>query len=206
MPFMAIDFSDSTTLSIIAFVVVVAAAFIYVIIHDKFNRKKAMNGEDRENFISMMKRATQNAPGYSYAYARWEWTTWQGNRSTTKYWYYGIAFNRDDLLVAPLSIEDGDFGYKDIFRVDKSTVYCVNGFLKGTSPWVELYDKDMKEIISIMVEEENLKDDKYHPVNLLQPDESKAFVEWVQNWMDDINVPHGLEVTGKQKKPIKVKK
>ena len=194
---------NKTALSIIVFVVVVAAAFIYVIIHDKINRKKAMTGEERENFISMMKRAIQSPENYTIAYAVWEWTTWQGRTSTTKYWYYGIAFNRDELLVAPVSVEDGDFSYKDVFRVDKASVYCVNAFLKGTSPWVELYDKDMKEMISLMVMEENLKDDRYHPVNILQPDESKAFVEWAQNWMQDINVPHGLEVTGKQKKPLK---
>lgn len=198
---------DSNKLSIAVFVIVVVLVFIFVIIRDKINRKKAMNGEDHSNFIDMMKRATQNAPGYTYAYARWEETTYQGRTRTTKYWYYGIAFNREDLLIAaPLSIEDGDFGYKDLYRIDKSTVYCVNGFLKGKSPWVELYDKDLKPMISLMVEEENLKDDKYHPVNLLQPDEMNAFVEWAQNWMDDINVPNGLEITGKQKKPIKVKK
>lgn len=203
MPIMASIFDDTTKLSIIAFVVVVVAAFVYVIIHDKFNRKKAMTGEDRENFLNMMRKAIPNASSYTIAYAGWEWTTWQGRQSTTKYWYYGIAFNRDELLVAPISVEDGDFSYKDLFRVDKSSVYCVNASLKGYAPWVELYDKDMKEMISIMVQAENLKDDRYHPVNILQPDEHKAFVEWAQNWMNDINVPHGLEVTGKQKKPLK---
>ena len=205
MPIMESILENKTAQTVIVFVIVVAAVFIYVIIHDKFNRKKALSGEDREALINVMTKAIPNAASYTIAYAVWEWTTWQGNRSTTKYWYYGIAFNRDELLVAPLSIDDGDIGYKDIFRVDKSNVYCVNAFLKGVSPWVELYDRDMKEIISLMVMEENLKDDRYHPVNILQPDEFKAFVEWAQSWMDDINVPNGLEVTGKTKKPLKKK-
>lgn len=69
--------------------------------------------------------------------------------------------------------------------------------------WAELYDKNFNEIISLSVFGENLKDDKYHPLNIIQEEEAKKFVAWKDNWMASVNAANGVEVTGKMKKPVK---
>ena len=74
---------------------------------------------------------------------------------------------------------------------------------KQGANWIELYDKNGKEIVSLSVFAENLKDDKYHPFNLLQKEEADKFVAWKDKWMEAVNAANGVEVTGKMKKPLK---
>lgn len=69
--------------------------------------------------------------------------------------------------------------------------------------WAEFYDKNLNEIISLSVFGENLKDDKYHPLNILQEEEAKKFAARKDTWMEAVNAANGIEVTGKMKKPVK---
>ena len=48
-------------------------------------------------------------------------------------------------------------------------------------------DKDKKEILSIDVSESNTKDDKYHPVNIQQKEETKEFIEISKDFAEGIN-------------------
>ena len=54
-----------------------------------------------------------------------------------------------------------------------------------------------------MVMPENLNDDKFHPLNILQKEEAEAFVAWKDKWMEEINAVKGITVTGRQKDPSK---
>lgn len=177
---------------------------IYVVIKDKINRKKAMSGGDRETVWNILQRAVPNVDQYTRAYGCWEWTTYQGKKSTTAYWFYGLAFNKERLYVVPLSCEGGDISYSNAFCIEKKDVAIVNS-KKGTA-WVELYDMHQKELLSVSVLPENLNDDKFHPVNIIQSDEARAFEAWKDAWMDEINTANNVEVTGKMKKPVKVQK
>ncbi len=104
----------------------------------------------------------------------------------------------------PLSCEGGDISYSNAFCIEKKDVAIVNS-KKGTA-WVELYDMHQKELLSVSVLPENLNDDKFHPVNIIQSDEARAFEAWKDAWMDEINTANNVEVTGKMKKPVKVQK
>lgn len=186
---------------IICFVVVVAIAFIIVLIKDKINKKKASTGEDRERVWGILKKGLPEAEDTTMAYACWEWTTYQGRTRTTSYWYYGVAFNEDNLYIAPLSCKSGNVESSAFYVIKKEDLGMMNS--KQGANWVELYDKNGKEIISLSVLAENLKDDKYHPFNLLQKEESEKFVAWKDKWMEAVNAANGVEVTGKMKKPVK---
>ncbi len=182
----------------------IVVIFIYVMIRDKINRNKAKGGEDKEHVWNILQKCVPGVENYTRAYGTWEWETYQGKKTTTTYWYYALAFNAERLYIVPLSCEGGDLSYTNAYCLEKKDVAIVNS--KKGAIWVELYDRSQKELLSVMVAEENLNDDKYHPVNIIQPDEAKAFLAWKDKWMDEINAANHVEVTGKMKKPVKVQK
>lgn len=187
--------------AIIGLVIMVAIATVYVLVRDKINKKKASTGEERETLWNLLQRAVPDVQNYTRAYACWEWTTYQGKTRKTTYWYYGIAFNSEQLFVVPLSCAGGDISYSEAFCIRKADLGMVNS--KPNAAWAEFYDKNLNEIISLSVFGENLKDDKYHPLNILQEEEAKKFAAWKDGWMESINAANGIEVTGKMKKPVK---
>lgn len=188
-------------LMVVALIVVI---YIFVTIQEKRNRKKALEGDDRVRVWEILEKSVPDVQNYTRAYACWEWSTYAGRRTTTSYWYYGIAFNSDCIYVVPLSTEGGDISYSNGGVIYKDQLGAVNS--KKGANWVELYDKERKEIVSLMVFAENLKDDKYHPVNIIQTDEEKKFLDWKEKWMEEVNTANGVEATGKMKKPVKNKK
>lgn len=187
---------------VIAIVVVFfVAVYIYVTIKEKKNRGKASTGEDKNTVWGILQKVVPDVENYTRAYASWEWQTYQGRTTKTTYWYYGIAFNDEQIYIVPLSCAGGDISYSDYGCIKKEDLGIVNS-KKGLN-WVELYDKNQKEICSLMIAGENLNEDKYHPVNIIQEEEAKAFIAWKDKWMDDVNGANGLDITGKMKKPVK---
>lgn len=179
---------------------IIVIATIYVVIKGMIGKKKAETGEDRQTVWGILQKTVPDVENYTRAYASWEWSTRQGRRTTTSYWYYGIAFNDERLYVVPLSCEGGDISYTEGFVIEKDSLGIVNT-IKGTN-WVELYDKNRAEIISLMVEGENLNYDKFQPVNIIQEEEAKTFAEWKDKWMDEVNDANGVTVTGMKKRPL----
>lgn len=154
-------------------VVVIVLIVIFVTIRDKINRKKAGTGEDKQKVMDILQSKVPELEKYTKAYATWEWQTYHGKQTTTTYWYYAIAFNNECIHIVPLSNESGEFGYSNGYCIRKEDVGIVN--TKKGANWVELYDKSQNEMISLTVSGEYLKDDKYHPVNIIQPDAEKSF-------------------------------
>lgn len=177
--------------------------YIFVVIRDKINRKKAETGEDRQQVWGILEKSVPEIAKYTRAYACWEWSTYEYKKTITKYWHYGIAFNDERICIVPLSCEGGDISYSGGFRIEKSDVGIVNS--KKGKNWVELYDRNQVEMISLMIFPENLNDDRFHPVNIIQKEEEAAFIQWKDRWMDEVNGANGVEVTGKMKKPVKNK-
>lgn len=193
----------STKETVIGIVVMIVIVTVYVLIRDKINKKKAGTGEDREAVRNILQKAVPDVQNFTKAYACWEWSVYQGKRRTTTYWYYGIAFNSESIYIVPLSCEAGDISYSKAYRITKADIGMINS--KKDAVWAEFYDKSGKEIVSISVMGENLRDDKYHPVNIIQDEEARKFVAWKDSWMDAVNAANGVEVTGKMKKPVKRK-
>ena len=184
----------------IIIVAIIIVGVIFLTIKEKINLKKAATGEDKEKLRNIVSRAVGDLAGYTVAYASWEWQTYQGRKTITSYWYFGIAFNADRIHIVPISRTGEDSG-KQPYTIERSDVGLVNS--KPGQSWVELYDKGQNEIVSLMVLAENTKEDSYHPVNIIQEEESKAFVAWKDMWMEQINSANGVTVTGKMKKPVK---
>ena len=88
----------------------------------------------------------------------------------------------------------------------KENIKIVNSDKNNLIPWVELYENEEDCMLSIMVRADNTKDDRFHPVNIQQQEATQKFIEWRDKWMYDVNEVNGIEVTGKQQKPLKKKK
>lgn len=199
--FLARTSNLTTKQTIIGIVVMFVVIFIYVTIREKINTKKANTGEDKRKLVSLLQKAVPEYQSCTLAYGSWEWKTYQGRRTTTKYWYYGVAFNDEALYVVPLSCDGGDLSYSNTYIVKKEDIGIVNS--KKGENWMELYDRNQKEILSVMVDAKSLNEDKFHPVNIIQEEESKKFVQWKDKWMDEINSARGVNATGKMKRPVK---
>ncbi len=180
---------------------VLVVVVIIVLIKQKHDEKKGVNSEEKQAVDALVKRLVPAGEVVTPAYACWEWTTYHGRASTTKYWYYAIGFNNSALYVIPLSFGGGDMSHSDVYAIHKDELGLINADKKNA--WMELYNKQNECILSIMVVESNTKDDKYHPVNIQQPDEAKAFMEWRDRWMDEVNAANGVTVSGKIGKPGK---
>lgn len=191
----------TTKQAVIGTVLLIVIIFIYVVIREKLNRKKAQTGEDKEALWNILERAVPDIGSYTRAYGCWEWSTYQGKRKTTEYWYYGLAFNGQRLWVVPLSCEGGDMSYSKGFCIEKADVGVVNSKKGGV--WVEFYDRSCNEMLSLTVFEENLNDDRFHPVNIIQEEEAKEFLRWKDQWMEEINRANGVVASEKMKRPLK---
>lgn len=189
--------------AIIIGVLVIAAIVVYVLVREKLNKNKANTGEDKRRVREILQETVSDMENYTPAYASWQITKYYGKRSETSYWYYAIAYNDDRMHVVQLDNSTGTIRGANSFTVEKSRVGMVNSF-QGAN-WATFYDEDGEEIVTLMVEKENLRDDSFHPVNIIQPEEAAAFQAFVKKWMEDINTAKGITVTGKYGKPVKKK-
>lgn len=188
---------------VVGVVAVIAVATVYVLIHDHKNTKLANTGEDKNRLKEILRGVVPDLENYTTAYASWQITKYYGRRSETTYWYYGIAFNDDRIHVVQLENTTGQIRGANSFVVEKSRLGMVNS--KPGLNWMSLYDEDGDEIVSLMVVKENLKDDSFHPVNIIQGEEAEAFQALVTKWLEDVNTAKGVTVTGKYGIPLKKK-
>lgn len=175
---------------IVGVVAVILFAVVYV--NMTINEKKGENSEEKQKIKDIVKKTVPNGETYTAAYGtREEYSFGGGGRrvtSTTKYWYYGVAFKPGDLYLVPLSFDGGDISYSEPIHLEKDGLgmaECRNGLLT-------LYSKDRKEPMNLFVVASNTKDDKYHPVNIQQKEEAEAFMQFAESFTQDINAANGI--------------
>lgn len=190
---------------IIIGVVVIVILFVVFYIRECINEKKGVDSEEKQEIWDIVARLVPNINEYTTAYAVWEEIQFGGGgrrvTTTTRYWYYAIAFKAGTIYVIPLSFDGGDVSYGEPMCLTKENLGMVNA--KAGDSWATFYDTEQKEIATIMVGPSNTKDGKYHPVNIQQKEEYAAFVEFVKEFMAEVNEYRQVTVTGKVGKPVK---
>lgn len=190
---------------LLMWVVLIAAVFAYVKIKEKLNLKKAATGEDQGRIVGIFKSLLPDTwQNYKIAFAHWEKTEYRGRSRITHYWSYAIAFTNDEMFVAPLLCEDREIRYKNWYRITPEDIGFINA--RDDGDWMTIYDNEQKDLLTLQVEAENTKSDRYHPVNIVQRDEADAFKSLICNWMKEINGKKGIEVSGIPEYPFKLKK
>lgn len=196
---------ETRTSYIVIGVVALVLIAIFVYIRETINEKKGVDSEDKHAIRDIVNKLVPDAAEYTTAYATWELTNWGGNArrvtTTTRYWYYAVAFKPGTIYVIPLTYAGRNVSYGEPICLDKEKLGMVNG--KAGESWASFYDLERKEIVSVMVIASNTKSDKYHPVNIQQKEEQVAFAAFVESFMAEVNGYRQVTVTGKPLKPLK---
>ncbi|MCM1182484.1 MAG: hypothetical protein NC337_03815 [Roseburia sp.] len=173
-------------------IVVCVALFAIVYMKMTIDEKKGANSEEKQKIKNIVRTAVPNSEAYTAAYGtREEYSFSGGGRrvtSTTKYWYYGVAFKPGDLYLVPLSFEGGDIGCSEPIHFGKDDL----GMAETKNGLLTLYGKDRKELMNLFVVASNTKEDKYHPVNIQQKEEAEAFMEFAKAFAQEINAANGI--------------
>lgn len=172
------DFMDRHPMLILGAIVV--AIFAYTVIKYFIDAKKGVNSEERKKVLEILKKVVSAeemyVPVYSY------WTEHYGN--SAKCWYYAMGITEEKLYVVPLHIAGKEIGYDKTYVVTKDSLGKIDsGKPGGPAHYIHLYDKNQKEFLKFIVEEKNTKMDKTCPVNIVQKEECRAFMEKLEQWV-----------------------
>lgn len=165
--------------SVIFWIGIIGAVLYNVFVKKSKNRKAAESGEDKENVRRAVGQMLDgNTPT---VYAHWEERESYGRRVRITYHRYALAFQGETLWVFPLGI---DKKTRQI-QVGRPTVLTLENLGKvtvktkekdGAAERLELWlgDKQGHVITQLTVNAENLRKNRWYPVNILQREECAA--------------------------------
>ncbi|WP_295747249.1 hypothetical protein [uncultured Oscillibacter sp.] len=165
--------------SIVFWIAIIGAVLYNVFVKKSKNRKAAESGEDRE---SVRRAAAQQLDGtVPTVYAHWEERESYGRRVRITYHRYALSFQGETLWVFPLGIDKKtrqvQAGRPVVLtpeNLGKVTVKTKekNGATERLELW--LGDKQGHVITELTVDAENLRKNRWYPVNILQREECAA--------------------------------
>lgn len=176
--------------------------FIVYLIYESFLRKKGVNSPEKQRIVEIINEVTGGDTSLTTAYAHWSTYEGQANRSITRYWFYAIGFNKERIVVVPLSFlstKPRQITYKNSFIIQPEMLALVNGKHDGKqTPWVELYDKEGNKLVSLSVKDYYTDTSVSHEkVNIVQKEAAEKWrTEFVPYWMDRVNAVNSTQATG----------
>lgn len=184
-------------------IIVLVVLFVIGYIKACIDEKKGVDSEEKQQINDIIRKVVPNAEDFTPAYAHWQVTNYTGGgrtsiNTTTRYWYYAIAFKTGMIYIVPLSFDGGDISYGEPMCFTKENLGMVD-----SDTWATFYDLEKKEILTLAVYSSNLKGDKYEPVNIQQKDAAEAFQIFIKEFMAEVNTYHNVPVKEKNGRPIK---
>lgn len=168
---------------------------------EKKNLEKAENGEDMAKLRTALLKLLPTDQSWNVLYAHWEKKEYRGRTTRTYYYTYGVAYGEGGLYIAPLSFDiDDDMEVKtpawinkDILGVTKvKPVKDKNGELVSVE--VELIGKDGTELVHLIADRNNTREDRYHPFNIVQGNECRHFAHFMETLAGQVTTENaGLE-------------
>ena len=161
-----------------------ALIFLFVWIKTLFDEKKGINSPEKlaVNRIlqALVPEYTQSVPVYAY----WRLNT---GRHSYKCWYYALALTTTKLYIVPLVFAGTEVGHGQPVVISKEQLGSVDcGKPGGKMHFIKLMDKNQNKILELIVEERNTKLDKTYPVNIMQEEETRAFMQRLEQWQNEI--------------------
>lgn len=189
---------------IIYIVIFFIVAFIILYIKSCIDEKKGIDSEEKRQIKDIIQKVVPDAESFTPAYAHWQITNYTGGgrtiRTTTRYWYYAIAFKTGMLYVIPLSFDGGDISYGEPMCLTKENLGMIDS---DSNVWATFYDLEKKEILTLVVSPSNLKSGKYEPVNIQQKEAAESFGVFIKEFMTEVNTYRNVPVKAKNGRPIK---
>ena len=179
---------------ILFWVVIMVAGIVYYFVKTNNNRKNAQTGADK----SRVHMAAQALFGESAArqtlYAHWEEREHYGRTVKTTFYRYLVTYTDRTICVAPLYIDKNTheiqpgrpsvFSSENLGKIDVKT-RRKNGEVKRLEIW--LGNKKGQTLAQFYVNAENLRHNKYFPVNIEQQDELAAFEQFITAMAQRVN-------------------
>lgn len=177
--------------SVILWAVIIGAVIYNVFVKKSKNRKAAESGEDQVRVRGAVGQALDgNVPT---VYAHWEEHESYGRRVRITYHRYALAFQGETLWVFPLGI-DKKTREMQVSRpmvlspenLGKVTVKAreKNGAAERLELW--LGDKKGHEIQRLTVDTENLRKNRWYPVNISQQEECAALERFMTSLSEKV--------------------
>lgn len=172
--------------SILWWVVIIGALVYRFALKPNKNRQAAQAGEDKKAVRQAVEKVLNGAGDYKLAYAHWEERESYGRGVKTTFYRYAAAFQGETLWVVPLGIDKKTRQVQAGRPAMLTSDYLGRAKVKkkeknGTVNQVEvmLADKQGKTIVELTVDAENLRKNRWFPVNILQEEECAAFDRFI---------------------------
>ena len=191
---------------ILTVVLIIAVCAVVLFIKESFQKKAGENSEEKERVAEIVKKIAEGDSSMTAAYATFTTsdTDLKANRTTYRYWYFAIGFNKERIVVAPLQIADGKpcrITYKDSYEIRPEQLGLVNGKCSNSEGWAEFYDKEGNKIVTLQVQASYVKNNASEvtasKVTITQKEAAEKWAkEIVPYWMEKVNTANGTHATG----------
>ncbi len=176
---------NNTLYAILIVAVIGLAIFIYIQLRERKNKALAETGADKAHLKQVVEKLLPGEMGYRTLYGHWEDVQHMGRTTRTTYYSYALAFDAERLWIAPLKFQQGSIlpaqpvlvTREDLGRADTDVTTAKDGGIRRIN--VVLYDKSGKEIVRFNADAENLREDRFHHVNILQEEECGHFARFM---------------------------
>lgn len=172
--------------SIVLWAAIIGYLVYTLVIKKNKNRREAENGGDRERYQSAVKAMLKEPESFRLAYAHWEEQESYGRTVKTTYHRYGLAFKDQMLCVFPLGIDkktrEVQAARPVVLTPENLGKVRVKAKEKdGTPERLEIWlgDKKGHVIQELTVDGENLRKNRWFPVNILQREECGALRRFI---------------------------
>ena len=167
--------------SVILWAAIIGYLVYTLVIKKNKNRQEAEDGADRERYQSAVKELLKEPESFRLAYAHWEERESYGRTVKTTYHRYGLAFRDQMLCVFPLGIDkktrEVQAARPVVFTPESLGKVRVKTKEKDGAPErleIWLGDKKGHVIQELTVDAENLRKNRWFPLNILQREECAA--------------------------------
>lgn len=159
------------------------AIFVLIIwIKSCIDEKKGIDSPEKQKVKQILQKIMQERDDFReyvsvYAYRR------DSHARSVKCWYYAIALTVDKMYVVPLIFGDKEIGHSNTIVIEKDFADVVETSKPGGPMHVlKFSDGNGDVILEITLEEKNTKLDKTYPVNITQVEETRAFMQMLEQW------------------------
>lgn len=179
--------------SVILWAAVIGYLVYRLVIKKNKNRQEAEGGADKGRYQSAVKELLKEPESFRLAYAHWEERESYGRTVKTTYHRYGLAFRDRTLCVFPLGIDkktrEVQAGRPVVFtpeNLGKVTVKTVekDGGVERLEIW--LGDKQGHVMQELTVDGENLRKNRWFPVNIFQREECGELQRFIDGLVQQV--------------------
>lgn len=171
---------------IVFWVLIMVAGIVYYFVKTSNNRKDAQTGADKSRVRMAAEALFGESASHQTLYAHWEEREHYGRTVKTTFYRYLITYTDRTICVAPLYIDKKTrqmqagrpavYSPENLGKIEVKTRQK-NGEVKRLEIW--LHNKKGQTLAQFYVNAENLRNNKYFPVNIEQQEELAAFERFI---------------------------